>query len=83
MDKNISRTCRYGLECKYFQKELGKADFLIIIILVNSKLLPNFQKIKMTSFKRSQFYMLNILSFLGTMWYPNGTQIIVMQKYDV
>ena len=80
----MSSTCRYGLECKYFRKELSEADFFIIIILVNRLLLTNCQKIKMTPFKRSQFYMLNILSFFGTMWYPNGNQIIItVQKYDV
>ena len=48
MDKNMSTTCRYGLGCKYFRKELGEADFFVIITLVNTVLLSNCPKIKNT-----------------------------------
>ena len=33
---NIAKDARYDLGVKYFRKELDKADFLIIMVMVNT-----------------------------------------------
>ena len=73
MDKNTGRTCRYGLDHKYFRKELRKADFFIIIVLVNTCCLTA-QNSKWPLSSVFNFTCLTYWDFgyhVVPQWYPN------------